>query len=132
MTTIAPSRTIPTGFWPQINHQLRRIETETADTFDAVRAILLDSSYRDIVADVNANGERSFDEGSAFFAGPGGDESLHAALRRADWHVRHYRSPLHYSLVNGHTGQNLTYIEGDVIRGDQLAHTQLKPKESIS
>ena len=26
---------IPSGFWPQIAHQLHRIATERADTFDA-------------------------------------------------------------------------------------------------
>lgn len=114
---------VPAEFWAQIDHQLRRIATEKPTSFDVVRAILLDPAYGAIRADVDLNGTRSFDNDTAFFAGSGGDATLYAALRSAGWRPRGHRASYFYSMFNEHTGEILTYTEGDVERGDLLGGT---------
>lgn len=109
---------IPTGFWAQIAHQLERIRRTEASTFDEVRSILLDPIYDEIVADVNKNWERRFDTDSAFFAGSGGEHSLYSALVAAGWSTIWARASYHYAMVHDRTGEKLTYIEGDVERGE--------------
>ncbi|MFI9629274.1 hypothetical protein [Streptomyces sp. NPDC052042] len=113
--------TVPTGFWPQISHQLDRIRTTHPSTFDEVRAILLDPAYTEIVAEMNRNGARSFDADSAFFAGSGGDKTLAEALRAAGWVKVIWRAPYHYAMQHIITAELLTYTEGDVQRGRQIA-----------
>lgn len=113
--------TIPGGFWPQIDHQLERITAERPDTFDGVRDILLDLGYDEVVLEIHRNGPRPFNLDSAFFAGSGGDATLRNALEAADWWVLESQAPYYYSMIHRGTGQTLTYIEGDVVRGDRFA-----------
>lgn len=112
---------VPQGFWPQIDHQLERIIREKPSSFDAVRKILLDPVYDDITRNVSLNGVRAFDEDSAFFDGSGGDATLLRALLFAGWVVIDQRAGYHYvvrhSLVRG---EELTYTEGDVQRGNLI------------
>ncbi|WP_026820032.1 hypothetical protein [Arthrobacter castelli] len=112
--------TIPSGFWSQIEHQLHRIIIEKPGTFDEVRAILLDPAYDAVTADVNLNGVRTFGPNSAFFAGSGGESTLVHALHLAGWKTINARASYYYVLQQPDTGEILTYIEGDVERGDSL------------
>lgn len=112
--------TIPATFWQQIGHQLDRIATEAPDTFDKVRAILLDPAYDQIVKDVNRNFRITFGPDAAFFAGSGGDRTLFHALYRAGWSVITMEASYYYVMRHETTGEALTYIEGDVVRGDQI------------
>lgn len=114
------STLIPDDFWSQIDHQLARISEEKPATFDDVRAILLDLNYDQIVLETHRNRPRPFDTNSAFFAGSGGDATVLNALRDAGWHIRVYRTSYHYSVIHERSGEALTYIEGDVVRGDQF------------
>lgn len=107
---------VPRGFWPQIDHQLDRIRRERPETFDAVRAILLDPAYDEVVAEVNRNFPRTFSAEAAFFAGVGGENTLRAALVTAGWRVRSSAAWYHYALTHPITDETLTYIEGDVER----------------
>lgn len=118
MTTM--NTAVPSRFWPQVDHQLDRVVVERSTTFDEVRAILLDPAYDEIVAEVNRNFQRHFDDNSAFFAGSGGDATLRSALESAGWWVVASQAPYYYSMVHRSTGETLTYIEGDVVRGDRL------------
>lgn len=115
------STEIPEDFWPQIDHQLERIATEKPDTFEAVRDLLLDLNYDQIVVEVHRNGPRPFDLDSAFFAGSGGDATLLDTLERAGWQTVAFAASYHYAMTHPVTGETLTYIEGDVLRGDHLS-----------
>ncbi|WP_181273620.1 hypothetical protein [Brevibacterium oceani] len=112
---------IPEGFWGQIDHQLDRIEHERPTTFDEVRTLLLDLEYEQIVLDVHRNFPRAFDLDSAFFAGSGGDRQLRQALHAAGWRTTESRASYYYTMRHRDTGEELTYIEGDVVRGDQFS-----------
>jgi hypothetical protein len=105
-------------FWQQIDAQLDRIETEKPDTFDGVRAILLDTQYAAVVDDVNLNGVRTFGPDAAFFAGSGGDRSLWGALHTAGWARVWSGASYYYMVQHPITAETLTYCEGDVLRGD--------------
>lgn len=111
---------VPNGFWPQIDHQLQRIRTEKPGTFDGVRAVLLDPAYGDVATEVHRNGPRSFDTDSAFFAGSGGDPQLSDALEQASWQRVNFTASYHYVMSHPATGEVLTYIEGDVLRGNHM------------
>lgn len=115
---------IPTDFWAQIDHQVARIINEQPNTFDAVRTILLDLTYDQIVIEVHRNGPRPFDIDSAFFAGSGGDTSLASALFAAGWRTTAADASYYYAMTHPQTGEALTYIEGDVVRGDRLTESE--------
>lgn len=55
--------------------------------------------------------------GDAFFGGSGGDRQLWDSLGRAGWKKTWSRAPYYYVAENP-SGELLTYIEGDVYRGD--------------
>jgi hypothetical protein len=105
-------------FWEQIDHQLDRIVSDRPDTFDGVRAILLDTRYDEIQRDRNLNGLREFNPDAAFFAGSGGEATLRDSLRDAGWVVTWSKASYCYGMRHHATGETLTYIEGDVLRGD--------------
>lgn len=124
--------TIPAGFWGQIEHQLDRIETEKPSTFDAIREILTDPGYAEIVKENTRNGVRgehlptndpAHDPDAAFFAGSGGDSSLWESLWVAGWSFVRQRGAFHYAAQHPISGEWLTYIEGDVLRGDKIGAT---------
>ena len=110
---------IPGSFWGQIDHQLARIGNadNPADTFDKVRAILTDKRYTAFDGYGYDSGH-SFAENHAFFGGGGGDDPLHNALTQAGWRVIWSEAYYYYVMQHRTTGEKLTYIEGDVYRGD--------------
>lgn len=113
--------TLPTGFWGQIDHQLDRIIQEAPQRFADLRAILLDARYEEVLAEVHRNFVRRFSPDEAFFAGSGGERSLPAALVKAGWKVQTYQAHYYLSLRHPRSGETITYIEGDVVRGDDFA-----------
>ncbi len=115
-TSTAP----PPSFWGQIDHQLTRIRTEVADTFEKVRAILLDPAYTFVNSPESHEYSRKFDDKSAFFAGSGGDAQLLYALEDAGWRIDRYQAEYYYTAKNRTSGETLTYVEGDVYAGDQM------------
>lgn len=56
--------------------------------------------------------------GDAFFPGSGGDRQLKEALQTAGWTIVWAEAPYYY-VARARSGQLLTYIEGDVYRGDR-------------
>lgn len=111
---------IPTGFWPQITHQLAAIVYHRPATFEGVRRILLDPLYDDIAAERNRNGVRHFGLDAAFFAGSGGDETLMRALADAGWQIGTEKASYWYTMTHPATGETLTYTEGDIELGDRI------------
>lgn len=97
---------------------------QNAGTFDHVRAVLMDPVYDAVLADVDRNGVRCFDEDTAFFAGSGGEKDLNTALRYAGWYGVTWRSPYHYVMQHDQASDVLTYTEGDVHRGDLITHPE--------
>lgn len=89
------------GFWAAIDAQLEQLRTAaTAD--DVVR--ILDSPGC---------------VGDAFFAGSGGDGSVEDALSNAGWtSVR--RDAWYYWAMRAPNGDVISYVEGDIYRGNQL------------
>lgn len=59
-----------------------------------------------------------FTADQAFFAGSGGDRSLSLALSRAGWLATWAEASYYWIITHRTTGEVLTYIEGDVLRGD--------------
>lgn len=55
--------------------------------------------------------------GDAFFGGSGGDRQVIDALRAAGWTIV-WAEAVYYFVAKDHAGDLLTYIEGDVYRGD--------------
>jgi len=88
-------------FWDAVDTCLD--ELETATTADAV------------IDGLNAYFSPSSSD--AFFAGSGGDRQLFDALRVAGWNIVWAEAPYFYVARNG--DELLTYIEGDVYRGDR-------------
>ena len=89
-------------FWDSVNRALDEIESAT--TAEAVIIAL--------------NGRFSPSSGDAFFPGSGGDRQLLDALRIAGWTVVWAEAPYFY-VAGDASGALLTYIEGDVYRGDR-------------
>lgn len=106
-------------FWTEIDEQLDTIANDKPDTFDGVRAILLDPAYVEIQKDIHLNGPRAFGPDAAFFAGSGGDRSLWAALWKAGWAEIWGEASYYHVAQHPITGEKLTYIEGDVMRGER-------------
>jgi hypothetical protein len=111
---------VPTGFWPQITHQLAAVVYHRPSTFEGVRRILLDPVYDDIAAERNRNGVRHFGPDAAFFAGSGGDETLMKALVKAGWQIGTEKASYWYTMAHPQSGETLTYTEGDVELGDKI------------
>lgn len=122
MATALPP--IPADFWGQIDHQLERIKVEKPDDFTEVRTILLDPAYTEVQREIHRNGARAFSIDRAFFAGSGGDATIASALQAAGWELLRYQAPYYYARQNTRTGHVLTYIEGDLVAGDQIARAQ--------
>lgn len=84
------------SFWAHVEDQLTKLKSAT--TADEVIAILDPPS-----------------SGDAFFAGEGGEmaESLYEAGWGSAWYEAEY-----YWVMRAPNGDKVTYIEGDVCRGD--------------
>lgn len=118
--TTSYTEPVPDDFWGQIDHQLARIRFEKPGFFAQVRDILLDPVYDKITLERNRNFERDLDQSEGFFTGSGGNESLASALQTAGWELIDFNASYYYSRQNTRTGEMLTYIEGDVLRGRQI------------
>ncbi|MER5889687.1 hypothetical protein ABT160_38170 [Streptomyces sp. NPDC001941] len=64
----------------------------------------------------------SEDPNWGFFAGSGGDETVAAALRTAGWEEIWAESSIYYTM-RAPDGSMITYIEGDIRRGDRDGNT---------
>jgi len=93
------------GFWAAIDLALDRIETERPATFNEIKLFL-------------ENVEMSDNPDATFFAGSGGDRSLAESLDAAGWRCIWADSSYYYVAKHVASGEVLTYIEGDVERGD--------------
>ncbi|MBT2609909.1 hypothetical protein J7I97_16915 [Streptomyces sp. ISL-87] len=90
------------GFWKFIEAQLKELESaRTAD--DVIRTMRADDCV-----------------GDAFFAGSGGDESVWGALHTAGWTTIWVEAD-YYFAMRAPDGSAITYVEGDIYRGDQRA-----------
>ena len=98
------SRRRTAGFWEEIEAQLALVRQ--ARTVNDVIAAL--------------GGSEGASAGDAFFGGSGGDETLFGALIDAGWRVRSIESD-YYFVATSPGGEALTYIEGDVYRGNRTS-----------
>ncbi|MER6102416.1 hypothetical protein ABT115_08815 [Streptomyces sp. NPDC001832] len=88
-------------FWKFIDMQLK--ELESAKSADDVIRIL---------------GKSESGCGDAFFAGSGGDGSVSGSLREAGWSYM-WVDWDHYYAMKAPDGSVITYVEGDVYRGNR-------------
>lgn len=93
------------AFWSIIDAQLA--ELRSAATADDVLRIL--SRER------NPYGGGA--SGDGFFAGSGGDGTVLGSLYEAGWRLRWYEADYHWS-AEAPNGDKITYVEGDIYRGD--------------
>ncbi|MFD6470799.1 hypothetical protein [Streptomyces goshikiensis] len=101
-------------FWTAVAEQLA--ELESARSAEDVLRIL---SH-----DRNPYGpDRGGRAGDAYFAGSGGDRTVNEALRTAGWTTVWAEAPYYY-VKRAPDGSLITYIEGDIYRGDR------RPKNS--
>lgn len=87
-------------FWQRIDMQLDALKTARSAT--DVIAILDEPS-----------------SGDAFFAGSGGDGDVASSLREAGWDMVMYDAH-YYWVMRAPNGDLITYVEGDVFRGNQM------------
>src|SRR5690606_16622391 len=97
------------NFWAVIEEQLA--ELQTAATSDDVIRILSQ--------DRNPYG-RDSSSADGFFAGSGGDGSVLDSLEQAGWRVRWFEAHYHW-CAEAPNGDRITYVEGDIYRGDRRA-----------
>jgi len=95
-------------FWKAVDRQLE--ELKSATSADEVLAILSPerNPYRD----------RDMISGAGFFAGGGGDYTPADSLLQAGWRYIWREAAYHYALY-APDGSAITYVEGDVYRGDR-------------
>jgi hypothetical protein len=94
------------AFWTAVDDVLDRIASEKPNTFDGVKAIL----------DTH---EAKAGPDEAFFAGSGGDRTLYGSLHAAGWETTWFEAGYYYGARHPATGDELSYVEGDVLRGNQ-------------
>lgn len=92
------------AFWKNVDNSLDRIATAT--TVD------------EVIDTLNDHFEKS--SGDAFFGGSGGDRQLYETLMAAGWTIV-WSEAVYYFAAKDTAGNVLTYVEGDVYRGDQKA-----------
>ena len=102
-------------FWDDVGHMLD--DVARCDTFDGVRAVLLDDRFERVAAERARQGVVTDDPDTATFVGSGGTRSLYGALVRGGWW--YVRGTLHdFVVYHPASGDTLSYLEGDVVRGD--------------
>lgn len=77
-------------------------------------------SADDVIAILNRYGSPS--AGDALFAGSGGDTQVHECLNEAGWDTIWYKAH-YYWVMRAPDGSLLTYVEGDVYKGDVATRT---------
>ena len=97
-------------FWQSIDAGLALIRDTRPQTFDDVKTIL--DEYGNPGDSLTTTGPNA-----TFFGGSGGDATLSAALNDAGWRTT-WAEANYYWVKKSPTGEYLTYIEGDVQRGD--------------
>lgn len=99
------------AFWKAIDAQLA--ELRTAKTADDVLRILAPERdpYHTVLGD---NPHRTT---AGFFAGSGGDGTVMDALSDAGWRVIWAEASYYYTM-QAPDGSMITYIEGDILRGE--------------
>lgn len=97
------------NFWDLVNAQLAELRTATS----------ADDVLRILSAERNPYGA-DFDgaAGDAFFAGSGGDATVAEALGAAGWEMV-WRQASYNFVMEAPNGDLITYVEGDIYRGDQ-------------
>lgn len=85
-------------FWDHIDAQLEALKSAT--TADQVIEVLDPPS-----------------SGDAFFAGGGGDGRVQESLHEAGWRTV-WAEAWYYYVMKAPNGDQITYVEGDVYRGD--------------
>lgn len=104
---------MPDTFWTVIAEQHKELET----SYNA------DDVIRILSHDRNPYGPgRGGATSDAYFAGSGGDRTVNEALRTAGWTTIWAESPLYY-VKQAPDGSTVTYIEGDICRGDRRSKT---------
>src|SRR5699024_6915678 len=93
-------------FWKNVNDQLDHIERDKPNTAQGVFDIM--NQYHAPVL------------GKAFFPGSGGDRDLASSLRKAGWVMEQYEAHYYYAMCHPDTNEVITYIEGDVVEGNQI------------
>lgn len=91
-------------YWQVIDAQLDRVETEQLDTYDKLADVF--------ASDPSVTGCR------AFFGGGGGNRSLLSSLQIAGWKIVWMMASYYYCVQHPTTGDVISYIEGDIIKGD--------------
>lgn len=116
----APRAGAALGFWEAVEAGLDAIKTEKPATFDALRDLMNDyeptSPY-----DEGKSPRARHGADAAFFAGSGGDRGLFGVLRAAGWEMTWADADYFWAAKHATTGESLTYVEGDVQRGDSKA-----------
>lgn len=91
-------------FWAAIDSQLDALK-KAGSADDVIRVLTVDGYQPGAGAD-------------AFFAGSGGDESVEAALAEAGW-LHAWREAYYHWAMRAPDGSVITYIEGDIYRGNR-------------
>lgn len=94
------------NFWATIDAQLD--ELKSATSADDVLRILSNDRIPD----------QAESAGDGFFAGSGGDGTVRESLTAAGWAVIWAESAYYY-VLRAPDGSTVTYIEGDIYRGDR-------------
>lgn len=104
---------MPDHFWTVIAEQHKELESaRCAD--DVLRILSHDRNP------YGPNWEGAAEE--AFFAGGGGSKTVSEALEIAGWTTIWAESSVYYTMC-APDGSLITYIEGDIKRGDRRGHT---------
>lgn len=96
------------GFWDAIDAQLA----------EAAQAKTADDVLRIFGPDKVPQGGAEFFSGEGFFSGSGGDATLYGALMKAGW--TWVKGDDIFWVMKAPNGDLITYIEGDIYRGDQM------------
>lgn len=102
--------TIPSSFWELVRAQLDEVRREAKTADDVLR--IMSSERNPYGSDWDGQA------GDGFFAGSGGDDTLWGALVEAGWTVVWSESNI-YWVAQAPNGDKVTYIEGDIYRGDK-------------
>lgn len=98
------------AFWTAIAAQIK--ELETAKNADDVVRIL--SHERN--PDEHASPDSAAD---GFFAGSGGDATVNESLVEAGWRILWSRAGYFWAMQAPDGGSAITYVEGDIYRGNR-------------